>query len=745
MNVRGVFYCLPMTGEFSIDHSTAAAWEAFRADLHATLLELGTDEITSFSVLETGEGHLSPYLQFFKGEGGVVLSEVSSNQVLTDRFRLTPGQIGELLRIGWAPPSPPKDQPQIPNFHLVDHDLEVAVARAQETLQAVFGIPHPQFLAPALHEDELHGVSHPDEDPHEGEEPLDPDVAYRPTSADDLAWAVSQSLRNHFGTYRPPNSSGAFAVKVGSAGMLVTPTEEGAVSVAAFVVQHMRNPERAQHELVRLNDHVFVRFHVAGTAILATCDIPALPFVPRHLYTILTTMGQLIDAVDDDLAEATGGSTLFGDAVGSDDPGQDSEVGSAGEDYPSDELPPELLTLVRLENEVTVELTPAVVATLMHHDRSLLLRCLRLAREQASSWADGVSEAESAGDEDEAEARRYESWGWEKAELRLRSALAAVQEGRVDHNEVEVSPGRAGGGPDGDEHDEYDDEGAAVAFMEHLSAWAHGLESEMEDLEPGESLVVSGGVPEGGPGAVLTISRYLESGLLARITASDRSKLGMPPEAIEHLGGHGWFRVPAIGMTGPDRLVLSVTTGTPDVALACLSGLVAAGAVPSLEDLSIRHASGGDDWRRLPPHVQVEVASFDELRSTVTMALEELGAHPALLPGITLESPAANFSVTVAVDHRAPRLHIEGPVVAGPDPELIDGGGATLPTSGFDWKYTGRRLDLTGTMDGSPFLPGHLEIVLAAAEDLILLHSRALAAELGGRSAIEDYLAEISP
>lgn len=712
-----------MTGEFSSDHSTAAAWKAFRADLHATLLELGTDQITSFSVLETGEGHLSPYLQFFKGDGGIVLSEVSSNQVLTDRFRLTPGQIGELLRIGWAPPSPPKDQPQIPNFHLVDHDLEVVVARAQETLQSVFGIPHPQFLAPAPQEDQLNGLTRGAEDPHFGEEPLDPDEAYHPTSADDLAWAVSQSLRNHFGTYRAPNPSGAFAVKVGSAGMLVTPGDEGEVSVAAFVVQHMRNPERAEHELARFNDHLYVRFRVAGDAILATCDIPALPFVPRHLYTILTTMGQLIDAVDEDLAEATGGSTLFGDRMGDDlrsrPPGPATTDRQSRDEGRGDDLPEELLTLIRLEDEQTVELTPAIVAALMHNDRPFLLRCLRLAREQSSSWADGVDEAEAAGDLAEAEARRHESWGWEKTESRLRGALTAYW---------------------GDQCD--DDEGSTVESMEHLSAWAHGLETEMEALVPGESLVVTGGSTEGRPGAVLTVSRYLETGILARITAAGDSELVMSPETLENMAGHGWLPVPAIGSTGPDRFVLSASTTTPDLAFACLSGLVDAGSVRSLDELSIGDTAAENDWRQLPPHVQVDVNSLEELRSSVTVALEDLGAHPALLPGIRLESPAANFSVTVEVGQRAPRLHIVGPVVTSPDPELIEGERATLPTSGFDWQYTDHRLELTGNLDGSPFRPGHLEVVLAAAEDVILLHSRALAEELGGSSAIEDYLTE---
>ena len=712
-----------MSGENSIDDSIASAWESFRHDLTATLRELEPGHTTDLTVTGTDNDETAPYFHFLKSnDGSLLLSEVSSNQVLTGRFRLSPGQIGELLRIGWSPPTAPLEELEIPNFHLVDPEVETAVGRVQETLQAVFGIPHPHFLAPPPREDDLHRAQRPPVDPHADEDPLDPDQAYHPTAPEDLAWAVSQALRNRFGTYRPPDSAGGFTVKVGSAGMIVTPLEEGAISVVAFLVQGMRAPENATVMLERLNDELYVRFHVAGTSILATCDIPALPFVPRHLYTVLDTMGEIVDRVDDELADATGGSTLFEDAT-TDDQSDRGTAGGADDQAEDEELPEELLALIHLENEKSIVLEPAVVARLMRHDRTFIQRCIRLAEEQMLAW---IADSENEDDPDEKEAQLHESRGWEATMSTLRGALHAVIAG-------ETAPSREG--REGD-----DDEAGELEFVEHLSAWAYALEDQIDSLEPGETLFVTVDAAAGEPQVNLSVSRYLDTGVLARITWN--VEVDYPADMLTHLATFGWRLAPASGSTGPARLVLLADTGTPEVALACLRGLVATGSVSALDDLSIDRRSETGDWRRLPPQLRVDVSSFDELRSATTVALEELGAHPALLPGIRLESPAANHSVTVEVNTDAPTLLIVGPVVTGVDSDLAGGVSEMLTDTGFDWLVHGDQVVIRAELDGAPFQPGHLEIVLAAAEDIIFIHSRPLATRVRGRSAVEDYLVE---
>ncbi len=417
-----------MTGENSIDDTIASAWQSFRHELTATLRALAPDDSTGLAVTQDDD-ETAPYFRFLKsGDGSLLLSEVSSNQVLTGRFRLSPGQIGELLRIGWSPPTAPMEEPELQNFHLVDPGVETAVERVQETLQSVFGIPHPHFLSPPPREDDLHRAQTPPVDPHADEDPLDPDEAFHPTAPADLAWAVSQALRNHFGAYHPPDSSGGFTVKLGSAGMIVTPLAEGAISVMAFLVQGMRAPESATALLEDLNEGLYVRFHVAGTNILATCDIPAIPFVPRHLYTVLDTVGQIVDRVDDGLARATGGSTLFEERPADDlaAPGWRGGARAAVAVVDDDELPEELLALIHLENEESIELEPAVVARLMGQSRSFILRCIRLAEEQMLSW---IARSEAQDDPEEKEAALHEAGGWEATVSTLRGALHAVVAG----------------------------------------------------------------------------------------------------------------------------------------------------------------------------------------------------------------------------------------------------------------------------------------------------------------------------
>lgn len=713
-----------MTGENSIDDTIASAWQSFRHDLTATLRALAPDDSTGLPVTESDDD-TAPFFRFSTSDdGSLLLSEVSSNQVLTGGFRLSPGQIGELLRIGWSPPTAPMEESELLNFHRVDPDLETAVERVQETLQSVFGIPHPHFLSPPPREDDLHRAQTPPVDPHADEDPLDPDEAYHPTAPEDLAWAVSQALRTHFGAYNPPDSSGGFMVKLGSAGMIVTPLAEGAISIMAFLVQGMRAPDRAPALLEDLNEGLYVRFHVAGTNILATCDIPAIPFVPRHLYTVLNTVGQIVDRVDDGLARATGGTTLFedrpADATAHGGPGADT----TGDDTTGDDdLPEELLALIHLENEESIELEPAVVARLMGQSRSFILRCIRLAEEQMISW---IARSEDQDDPEEKAAALHEAGGWEATVSTLRGALHAVV------------AGEAGAPIDGG--NDHDDEVSELEFMEHLTAWAHALDHEIDLLEPGETLFVAADAGAANPHVTLSVSRYLDTGVLARIVWDGERRY--PAAMLADLASFGWYLSPASGSTGPARLILLSDTTTPEVAVACLNGLVSTGSVSSLDDLSISQRSESGDWRRLPHHVRVNVSSFDELRSSATAALDALGAHPALLPGIRLESPAANHSVTVEVNTEAAILHIVGPVVSGADPDLVDDASRLLPDSGFDWLFDDGSVVISAALDAAPFQPGHLEIILAAAEDIILINSRPLAAQLGGCSPIEDYLAE---
>ncbi|WP_295647494.1 hypothetical protein [uncultured Dietzia sp.] len=97
-------------------------------------------------------------------------------------------------------------------------DLEVLTTLLVDTLQSVFGIPHPAILEPAPQESLLHRVTVP-EDPHEGEDRLPIDQAYVPESLNDLRWAVSHIIRSTHRVYVAHDEDGTFALRRGNSGL----------------------------------------------------------------------------------------------------------------------------------------------------------------------------------------------------------------------------------------------------------------------------------------------------------------------------------------------------------------------------------------------------------------------------------------------------------------------------------------------------------------------------------------------
>lgn len=141
---------------------------------------------------------------------------------------------------------------------------------------------------------------------------FDPNVAYRPKDPEDFASAVAHALQLTYGHSVEPDSKGGYRILTGSAGMVITPRPEGVLSVVSSVVTGMTNPAAAEPILKRLNDRVmFVRFQILGDTVEASCDAPALPFVPQHLYTLINTAGHALDLAGLEITEIAGGHTLL--------------------------------------------------------------------------------------------------------------------------------------------------------------------------------------------------------------------------------------------------------------------------------------------------------------------------------------------------------------------------------------------------------------------------------------------------
>lgn len=396
-------------------------WSEFAEGFIQNVLGCESDEAIVV-VVDRSLGDASPMFRaFLSDDGQVAFLEVSSNQTLPELSRHSATQIGWLLRLGWNPPSPPNEDPQVPSFHVATdvEDIRSLAGLLIDTLRVVFGIPHPSFLRPAPVEDELHqpaeGV-----DPHWDEEPLPISQAYPIDDLDDLHWAVSHVIRHSNGSYIAPDENGVFALRMGSSGVLIAVRKPAAISVVAFVVSAMRWPDRAVTQLQELNEiSAFTRFHIHNDSIMATCDIPANPFVPAHLIEVMHSVGVLIDEVDDDLAALTGGVVLFGNDYR---PAAPNDVESH-DDEDSDPLPEELLALIQMDNEPDVHVDPELAARLFRRDRSQILKCIRQCEEQTISWTESARDADSEGDPDEAEVCYTEASAWEDMASLLRQSL----------------------------------------------------------------------------------------------------------------------------------------------------------------------------------------------------------------------------------------------------------------------------------------------------------------------------------
>lgn len=317
-----------------------------------------------------------------------------------------------------------------------------------DTLRQVVGAPHPAFLdAGTL------TITPPDPDQAQERPQVDLDEAVRVTTPAQLRAAVETTLHATMGHPPRRDADGDVPIVFGTTLVYVrTADAQPVVSIFAILVQDVADLDAARREVGILNrESVFAKFHLVGRQVVASVAIPSLPFVPRHLVGMIELMGRELDRLDDALALRVQGrrwiDVMTGKGPGGAEPvpaGEESSGDGAGdgpsgdgagdapatedEDGASDdgELPEELLTLLNLDPEGQERLEPALVADVCHHDRSLILRFIRIAEEQTISWRQSVDEARAAGDVEEARVATGELHGWQSTVRDLRAALRHV-------------------------------------------------------------------------------------------------------------------------------------------------------------------------------------------------------------------------------------------------------------------------------------------------------------------------------
>ena len=417
---------------FDLDRNTARAWSRFQARLADHLAEMGDDDmlVIDAEVADDAIDGAAPYVQFAGfGDGSMVRGEVSSNNYLAEPYALDEDRISTLTALGWSMPTVGQGQPEGEGSGNFYTDLPLTEAdrlavMAVKALREVFGVAHPAFLvADGLGEDPDAPEPSVAVSAVEAEEPL----AVMPESAEHLRDLVDEALTPLFGSAPQHDDDGDIPVPWGSSLVFVRVDEDvPVVQLFSFVVEDVEDLERAAFEVGVLNrDFRFIKFLLVEDRVMARVHLPAWPFVPEHLRSMLTGMSAKLDEIDEDLVARIGGTRAF---EASDDVEEEEtalvSVTQAG--MTSDETA--LKTLLQLDVDAAGAIDPELAAGVCRFDQELIVRLLGETERQEISWRQARDNALLDGDGDEAGACDHEMAAWERTTALLRRALRFVVE-----------------------------------------------------------------------------------------------------------------------------------------------------------------------------------------------------------------------------------------------------------------------------------------------------------------------------
>ncbi|WP_241387375.1 T3SS (YopN, CesT) and YbjN peptide-binding chaperone 1 [Rhodococcus sp. CH91] len=247
---------------------------------------------------------------------------------------------------------------------------------------------------------------------------------------DDLGRIVYRHLCRILG--RAPKvdkaNSWEFSVSSRTVHARVSPTYPRVILIVPAVPKPFGLKEFPKRHVELVVKTAYLRLLEHENSLSAMIDIPAYPFVPRHLDDAIDNLHTFFNRLAGEYSMSTEGRTRYRAIF--------SEVEKAATEPTSSEddlLPPALQALIHLDDDGTGTLDPHHVAHVCGHDRDAILAYLRIVQEQEIDWRSGADEATADGDEEEAAAQNHEADGWANTYRHLRSAL-----------EVTVLPGGKG-------------------------------------------------------------------------------------------------------------------------------------------------------------------------------------------------------------------------------------------------------------------------------------------------------------
>lgn len=446
---------------WDLEGSTTRAWTRFQARLGDRLVEMGHGDVVVIDV-ETAdeEDAAAPCLRFTSRDDGARLrGEITASRVAGRRVLEAPGA-DVLLRQGWHVPTPEEGDSDVAPELVADvpaGEADRLAVMATRALRDVLGVTHPAFLAAGgLEVDPDAPAALPVETVADTDEP----VAVMPDDAEHLRVLVDTALTPLFG--EPPTHDGDGDVPVPWGSSLVyvrVDDERPVVEIFGFAALEVTDLERAAFEVNVLNrDERFLKFTLVEDRVMARIHLPAWPFVPEHLRSMLTLMSARLDQIDEDLVARVGGRRavdLATDPADAADDGVDLDLDLGAAERPDEGLDEDLdeadgpdvgsraadsasgphrrreaalLTLLQLDADAVGSVDPELAASICDFDRDLVVHMLGDTGRQETAWHDARDRARRDGDADEARACAHEAAAWERTTTLLRHALRLIVE-----------------------------------------------------------------------------------------------------------------------------------------------------------------------------------------------------------------------------------------------------------------------------------------------------------------------------